>query len=98
MVLCGSQVSDYTSDLQARSAKVQQQTRPQAGRFEIICALRPVRVVQCLDNFQLNQQHIFNQQVRKVFTNHYVIVVHRDTALLHNREAGGTQFVANAFS
>jgi hypothetical protein len=57
-----------------------------------------MRVVQCLDDLQLYQQHVLNQQIREVFTNQYVIVARRDTALLHNSEARGMQPVCQCIS
>lgn len=43
------QAMDHAFDYQARLAEIKQLTEPQAGRFEIVGALHPVRVVQCFD-------------------------------------------------
>jgi hypothetical protein len=43
-----SKTVDHALDLQARLTEIKQQAEPQAGRFEIIGALHPVRIVPVL--------------------------------------------------
>ena len=57
---------DDAFDLQTRLAKIKEQAEPEAGRFEIIDALHPMRVVQRLDGLQLDQQQVLDQQVWEV--------------------------------
>ena len=52
---CGSLVVDHTFDLQTLLAKIKPQAEPETGRFEIIGALHPMRVVQSFYGLQLNQ-------------------------------------------
>jgi hypothetical protein len=73
------------------NAEIQQQAEPQAGCFEIIGALHPVRAIQRFDGLQFNQQHVLHQQVREVFANQHVFAEHPYAVPLHNREARGTQ-------
>jgi hypothetical protein len=44
-----------------------------------------VRVVQCLDDLQLNRKYVLDQQVYDVVADHHGIVVHPDATLRHNR-------------
>ena len=55
----------HTFDLQARLAKIKQQAELQTGRSQIIGALHSMRVVQCFDGLQLDQEHVVDQQMTK---------------------------------
>jgi hypothetical protein len=66
MVSWGSQARDHAFDFQARLADIEQQAQRQAGRFQTIDALHPMRVTQLFDRLQLDQRHAFDQQVRAV--------------------------------
>jgi hypothetical protein len=81
-------------DLQARLAEVKQQAESQTGRFQIIGALHPMRVVQCFDGIQLDQKHVVDQQVREILTYQDAFVVHLGAVLLHCPEVGGTDFIS----
>ena len=52
-----------------------------------------MRVVQCFDGLQLNQEHVIDQQVHKILAHQNVFVAHLGTVLLYGRYAGGTDFI-----
>jgi hypothetical protein len=65
MVRRGSQDVDHTFDLQTRLAEIEQQAEPKASRLEIVGALHPMCVVQCLDGLRLDQKHVLDQKSAK---------------------------------
>ena len=54
---------NHALGVQAWVAEVKQQAEMQASRLEIVDALQTMRIVQCFDHLQLDQNRILDQQM-----------------------------------
>ena len=54
--------------------EIDEKTNGAAGGSQIVLTLRGVFVGETLDTFQLNHQHTFDQDIRKVFANGVALV------------------------
>jgi len=91
-----SQAVDHALDFQASPAEVEQQAELPAGCLEIVDALHPtpgsrarghVRVIQCFDGLQFDQQHVLDHQVHEVLVDHRAVIHDRGAALLRDSES-----------
>src|SRR5271166_161693 len=82
--ICASQAQHDAFDVEARQSEVDQQTQPQARRFEIVQALRPMNLVERPDRLQLHQDRVLDQQVHGIFANHDAVIPNGHSMLLRD--------------
>ena len=84
---------NHALGVQTWVAEVKQQAEMQASRLEIVDALQTMRIVQCFDHLQLDQNRILDQQIHEILADHNTIVYDRGATLLCDSESRRPQLV-----
>jgi hypothetical protein len=77
----------HSVDFDARLTKIEQQTKPQVGRLEVIDALCGVYAIQRFHCLQFYDDGAFDQHVSDVFSDNDTVVTDHDPMLLRHTEA-----------
>jgi hypothetical protein len=89
----GLKTADYSLDLDARLAEIEQQAQMQPGCRQVIDALGHVRFVQRANRFQFNHDGILDQQVGHVLARDDTVVMNRNPLLLQDCQPSLAQFM-----
>jgi hypothetical protein len=89
-----SKTADYPLDLNPRLTEIEQQAQVQRCCRQIVDALRHVRLIECANRFQFNQDSIVHQQVGYILAGHDTVVINSNRLLLQDRQPSLTQFMA----
>ena len=68
----------------------------QAGRLEIIQALRAVNIIECSDRLQLHKHRTLDQQIDGVLSDANAIVLDHHAVLLQDRKAAFAQLMSES--
>ncbi len=86
-------IVDHAFDLKARTPEGKQKTEPETASLEIVDALGTVDGLQRGDRLEFDQNSLLDQQVSRVGTDNYTVIMDDNRMLLVNEQAGLVRFV-----